>query len=147
LSALRREAQEEVGIELDLSYRSRYLGGWQRSRCVDKLINNHFLVISVRAQAESFAVDGNEIKDARWFEKDQLLRHWEAAGQQGTENYRLDIPNLPDPYGRTMVSSWMINCLHTLETGGGMFCTERARSRASIEGEVDMHVTAREPLC
>ena len=108
-------------------------------------VNNFFSVFSCKAQADHFAVDGVEVADARWFERKELLRLWKQHGSQGVDEYRQELPGLPDPKGRTMVSSWALCCLHAFEGGGGVQVQEIRRTGkalADVPGAVKLHYLA-----
>ena len=47
-----REMREEVGIEVDHSFTAKYLGGWQKSKARDYLINDNLSCFAMRAKAE-----------------------------------------------------------------------------------------------
>jgi len=122
LSTLSREAREEVGVTIDETYAPRYLGGWHAASIRDKVMNDRFSIFAVRSTSTEFAVDEVEVSAARWFDKDELLAHYKSAGGPalGTEAYRMELPSLPDPDGRTTVSTWALRCLTSFEAGKGM---------------------------
>ena len=81
VATLRREIQEEVGLEImDDVCR---VGGWHISRSRFNEINDNFTAFVVVAKSEKFTVDNVEIKDARWFNCNELL-------------LRIDISKIPE---------------------------------------------------
>jgi len=65
-SALARELQEELGVELDVEHSPLFLGGYQSSNARDARVNDHFAVLCVRAASTTFMVDNEEISEAAW---------------------------------------------------------------------------------
>ena len=122
LATLRREAREEVGVQIDGEYDPRYLGGWHMARMRDHLINDRFSMFAVRAASTEFAVDGIEVSAAQWFDRRALLRLWEesAGGTVATDQHRIELPGLSDPSERNVVSTWALRSLRSLEEGQGM---------------------------
>ncbi|KAL3928072.1 MAG: hypothetical protein SGPRY_002549, partial [Prymnesium sp.] len=74
-----REVKEEVGLTVDETFSAIYLGGWQKARARDQLINDNFSLFAVKALPGDVVVDGTEIVEAKWFPIDDLLRIGEAA--------------------------------------------------------------------
>ena len=60
-TALTREIREEVGVKLDPSVHPTYLGGWQKGRARDGVVNDNFSVLAVQAADKKFQIDNKEV--------------------------------------------------------------------------------------
>ncbi len=119
ITALRRELREEVSAELDDGFLPVYLGGWQIARARDKLVNDNFSAFVVRAKSEAFAVDGNEVVDARWFDCADLVARWKAEGAPvHRERRSLGLAGGE----RSAVSTLTLAWLDAYASGGGLRC-------------------------
>lgn len=73
IDTLKREVQEEVSVTLDEDHLI-YLGGWHIAKARHGRVNDNFHAFEVRARSDEFRVDGDEIKEARWFDIDTLIK-------------------------------------------------------------------------
>jgi len=68
VESLVREAQEEVGVKIDLQgFEPRFVGAYHTAKSRYGVINNNFHCMVVRAVERSFTVDNVEIFEAQWF--------------------------------------------------------------------------------
>ena len=72
LGAATRELSEEVGVQVDPSFKARYVGGWHFARRTDSRMNDSMHIIVLRAQSREFCVNKDEITAAKWFDLDKL---------------------------------------------------------------------------
>lgn len=73
VDTMRREVWEEVRVTLDQSFPPLCVGGWNQPESRDRQVNDRYLCFAVRAATKEFAVDGEEIKRARWVDIEFLL--------------------------------------------------------------------------
>lgn len=119
LNALKREAQEETGVQTDPAFQPVLVGGWQMARARDDRINDNFKAYVLRAASERFEVDGVEIAEARWFDVQQLLALYATAGHPDPLAARsIDDATLPE--GRQRVGTNTLAWMKTYKEGGGL---------------------------
>ena len=92
VETLRRELEEEVGVELDEEDgRSQYLGGGSTGRARDNLSNDSFSAFVVHVKSEEHQVDHQEINEAEWFVWKPLLDTWRGEGSKVTKKVEMDL--------------------------------------------------------
>ena len=72
LTTVEREIKEELGLELDPSFKPVYVGGYNKACARDNLINDNFSVFVVKATGTDVTIDQAEITEARWFTWSEL---------------------------------------------------------------------------
>jgi len=121
VEALRREVQEEVGLELEDGV--SLLGGWQSQRNHDDWVNNIHHVFAVTAKSREAKVDGVEIPDARWFPLASLPKFEDLSklprveGKPTSVAWDLGVP------GRGLLSTSVVNFLGVRSQGRSLEVT------------------------
>lgn len=84
---LEREINEEVGVELDSSFETMWVGGWHDHSYGEARVNDNFHTMVVKSKSLEFQVDGFEIKKAQWVSIDELvgLREYKIDGEKVCE--------------------------------------------------------------
>ena len=120
-TTLSREVREEVGVSLDPAFAPVYLGGWQKGKARDGVINDNFSVFAVRAVSAQFKIDEKEIVAAQWLPWKELLEEWVQAGRP-TEGRTVMLKHKALPEGRKLVSKNLLKWLELYKAGKGMKC-------------------------
>ena len=74
LSSAMRECHEEVNVVIDSEFSPLLVGGHQCSNARDRRVSDNVHVFVLRAKSKAFTEDNIEIKQAKWFRIDALLR-------------------------------------------------------------------------
>ena len=126
LSACEREMREEVSATVDHEFKPVFVGGWQMARARDDKVNDNFKAFVLRAASEEYAVDENEVSEARWFSCKELLELYQRHGSPNPMDKRsLEESTLPE--GRRKISTNALTWLETYAGGGGLPTTRMQR--------------------
>jgi len=148
LDAIKREAAEELNIEIDEEFMPCYLGGYQETCARDLAINDNFSVFLLKAKTEFFREDNVEIEHACWLPagldgSDGLLTSWEEAGRPGGNLTELGFDQWGEPYAqmpadKRKVKVRIMKALEAFMASRYLPCTRKTKEHAhKIEyGEV-----------
>lgn len=85
LDAALREVVEETALEIDADFTPLLGLCYDQPKSRDGVINDHFMLFFVRAQHMQLEVDFEELEDARWFDRAELVAAWKIAKTQQTD--------------------------------------------------------------
>jgi 8-oxo-dGTP pyrophosphatase MutT (NUDIX family) len=98
LEAAMREAHEEVGVQVDESFRAHLALHYNIARSREGRVNEHFDLFIGRAKTLEFKIDTREVEAARWFPVRDLVEafdHAEAAAMAANESLPKSV-SFPD---------------------------------------------------
>lgn len=99
IDTLSREVWEEVGLELDPTFKLKCVGGWNYTRARFNTISDNLSCYVVRVKSKDFRVDGFEIKEARWFPVECLVElNYYRKIWDNNDDWLSDSFAIPDNY-------------------------------------------------
>merc|ERR1712232_94988 len=121
----KREAREEAGVTIDDAFSPVLVGGYNKGRARDGIINDNFHAVVMRAKTKKLELDGVEIELAHWFNIDELLKSFDG-GASGRIEFESGFP------GKNTIGRATLRRIHNWRNGKCLPLTIDARS-----GEID----------